>query len=241
MSSASRPSWRSSERLRLVPDGLDIVAVGGPKPEEGHGVPPLLLGGSRKARPTAATGRASAAIARQLSPPLGSGRVHAVHPLPAVSNRGLSPARRRRDRAGEPGARYRRAGAGVVARAAARRGAAGGEGHVVASDVLAARCWARAATVASPERRGADRVRGMCLLFLAPPFEDSSFDYVLCQQGLQFFPARAAAIGEMRRVSRPAQVSSGVASGRPLVPFGVYGDELAATGTEQPFPERVRQ
>ncbi len=37
----------------------------------------------------------------------------------------------------------------------------------------------------------------------ALPFEDGSFDLVTCQQGLQFFPDRAAALGEMRRVLVP--------------------------------------
>ena len=32
------------------------------------------------------------------------------------------------------------------------------------------------------------------------PFADGAFDVVLCQQGLQFFPDRAKALGEMRRV-----------------------------------------
>src|SRR5262249_30758363 len=35
------------------------------------------------------------------------------------------------------------------------------------------------------------------------PFADGAFDLVMCQQGLQFFPDRAAAIREMRRVLRP--------------------------------------
>jgi SAM-dependent methyltransferase len=37
----------------------------------------------------------------------------------------------------------------------------------------------------------------------ALPFADGSFDLVLCQQSVQFFPGRAAAVGEMRRVLRP--------------------------------------
>ena len=72
----------------------------------------------------------------------------------------------------------------------------------------------------------------------ALPFEDDSFDVVLCQQGLQFFPARATAVSEMRRVLRPGGMA-GVAvwaDGHPLEPFGVYGDELAAVGADQPFP-----
>jgi ubiquinone/menaquinone biosynthesis C-methylase UbiE len=35
---------------------------------------------------------------------------------------------------------------------------------------------------------------------IALPFEDESFDVIFCQQGLQFFPDRAAAVLEMRRV-----------------------------------------
>ncbi|MEE9255798.1 MAG: methyltransferase domain-containing protein [bacterium] len=35
------------------------------------------------------------------------------------------------------------------------------------------------------------------------PFEDGSFDLALCQQGLQFFPDRPAALAEMKRVLRP--------------------------------------
>ncbi len=37
----------------------------------------------------------------------------------------------------------------------------------------------------------------------AMPLPDASIDLVLCQQGLQFFPDRAAALGEMRRVLAP--------------------------------------
>ncbi|WP_157966345.1 methyltransferase domain-containing protein [Oceanibium sediminis] len=35
------------------------------------------------------------------------------------------------------------------------------------------------------------------------PFEDASFDLVLCQQALQFFPDKAAALAEVRRVLKP--------------------------------------
>lgn len=37
----------------------------------------------------------------------------------------------------------------------------------------------------------------------ALPFASSAFDVVVCQQGLQFFPDRLAALREMRRVLRP--------------------------------------
>jgi SAM-dependent methyltransferase len=35
------------------------------------------------------------------------------------------------------------------------------------------------------------------------PFADGSFDVVLCQQGLQYFPDRSLAVNEMARVLRP--------------------------------------
>ena len=35
------------------------------------------------------------------------------------------------------------------------------------------------------------------------PFDDESFDAVLCQQGLQFFPSKITALREMRRVAKP--------------------------------------
>ena len=35
------------------------------------------------------------------------------------------------------------------------------------------------------------------------PFPDNTFDLVLCQHGLQFFPDRAGAVREMRRVLKP--------------------------------------
>lgn len=124
-------------------------------------------------------------------------------------------------------------GTGVLARAAARR--TGSDGHVVASD-LSKPMLARAA--ATGMRNGAAPIEYVEASAEALPFEDGRFDVVLCQQGLQFIPARAVAVGEMRRVLRPGGVA-GIAvwaSGHPLEPFGAYGDELAAIGAEPPFP-----
>lgn len=39
---------------------------------------------------------------------------------------------------------------------------------------------------------------------VALPFADASFDLVLCQQGLQFFPDRPAAVRQMHRVLTPS-------------------------------------
>ena len=124
-------------------------------------------------------------------------------------------------------------GTGVVARAAARR--AGGRGRVMASDVSGPMLARSAAIEASEDAAwiGYQEASADAL-----PFEDASFDVVLCQQGLQFFPAQQAAVGEMRRVLRIGGVAgiSVWAHGHPLEPFGVYGDELAAVGAEPPFP-----
>jgi ubiquinone/menaquinone biosynthesis C-methylase UbiE len=46
------------------------------------------------------------------------------------------------------------------------------------------------------------KVSWHCASALTMPFADQSFDLVLCLQGLQFMPDFAAALGEMRRVSR---------------------------------------
>lgn len=124
-------------------------------------------------------------------------------------------------------------GTGIVARAAARR--AGRDGQVMATDVSGP-MLARSAAVARVD--GAAPIDYREASADALPFDDGAFDVVLCQQGLQFFPHRDVAVAEMRRVLRPGGVA-GIAvwaSGHPLEPFGVYGDELAASGAAEPFP-----
>ena len=56
----------------------------------------------------------------------------------------------------------------------------------------------------------------------AMPLSDSSFDVVLCQQGLQFFPDRAAGAREMRRVLAPG--------GRAVVACWLAADHQAFFG-----------
>jgi ubiquinone/menaquinone biosynthesis C-methylase UbiE len=85
-------------------------------------------------------------------------------------------------------------GTGFVARLAAQR--VGVKGRVVAIDlnpgmIEAAR---RTDTAITIDWRIGDAA--------ALPFDDSGFDAVLCQQGLQFFPDRIQALREMRRVLR---------------------------------------
>ncbi len=126
-------------------------------------------------------------------------------------------------------------GTGVAARRAALIAGAGGS--VTAIDLnepmLARGAAEPAADGAAPIafRRGAAD---------ALPFEDDSFDAVLCQQGLQFFGDRqAAAIAEMRRVVRPGgSVAAAVwASGYRLEPFGTYAEAMVATDVPEPFPQ----
>ncbi len=83
-------------------------------------------------------------------------------------------------------------GTGVVARLAAERMA---RGRVVGLDLNPGMlAVARSASHAGPP---IEWVEGSVLSL---PFDDSSFDLVLCQLGLQFFPDRPLALREMRRV-----------------------------------------
>jgi ubiquinone/menaquinone biosynthesis C-methylase UbiE len=83
-------------------------------------------------------------------------------------------------------------GTGVVARLAAERVGAGG--RVVGLD-LNPGMLAVARAIASPIP--IDWREGSAV---ALPFEEGAFDLVLCQQGLQFFPDRPAALRETHRV-----------------------------------------
>lgn len=83
-------------------------------------------------------------------------------------------------------------GTGIVARMAADRGA-----RVVGSDINAG-MLAQAARCSE----------GLGVRYEAAdaqdlPFEDESFDLIICQQGLQFFPEKAGALAECFRVLRP--------------------------------------
>ncbi len=81
-------------------------------------------------------------------------------------------------------------GTGVVARYAAPRA-----GHVVGADVNAGMLAVAARIAPQLEWVQAD--------IAALPFEDDTFDLVLCQQALQFVPDHAAALAELQRVLAP--------------------------------------
>jgi ubiquinone/menaquinone biosynthesis C-methylase UbiE len=88
-------------------------------------------------------------------------------------------------------------GTGVVARQAASR--VGTQGHVVGVD-LNARMLAMARTLPQPSGAPIEWKEGTAT---ALPFPETTFDVVLCQQGLQFFPDKAAALRDMQRVLVP--------------------------------------
>ncbi|HEU4368132.1 MAG TPA: methyltransferase domain-containing protein [Methylomirabilota bacterium] len=86
-------------------------------------------------------------------------------------------------------------GTGVVTRLVAERVGSSGRaaGLDVNADMLAA---ARTASPGSRIEWHEGRAQAL-------PFPDGTFDVVLCQQGLQFFPDRTAGLREMRRVLVP--------------------------------------
>lgn len=88
-------------------------------------------------------------------------------------------------------------GTGVVARYAVP--AVGSTGQVVGVDVNES-MLAMARTVSPPSGASLEWRQSDAL---ALPFPDATFEVVLCQQGLQYFPERATALREMARVLVP--------------------------------------
>jgi ubiquinone/menaquinone biosynthesis C-methylase UbiE len=124
-------------------------------------------------------------------------------------------------------------GPGPVARLAAS--AVGPEGRVVASDISPAMLAVAAAKPAAATSAPIEYVECSATALEAA---SDSFDAVLCQQGLQFFPDRAASVGEMRRVARRdgVVVVSTWASERPLGLFGPMAEVLQLAGVAEPYP-----
>ena len=87
-------------------------------------------------------------------------------------------------------------GTGIVARVVADRQA--GDGRVVGVDLNPGMLSVARRTRPELEWRQGD--------VGALPFPDRSFDRVLCQMALMFFPDRSAALREMARVTRPGGV-----------------------------------
>jgi ubiquinone/menaquinone biosynthesis C-methylase UbiE len=89
-------------------------------------------------------------------------------------------------------------GPGTVARLAALR--LGPRGRVVATDIALPMLEIATAKPALGEAAPIDYVESPAAPLAAP---SATFDKVLCQQGLQFFPDRQGALREMRRVLKP--------------------------------------
>ncbi len=122
------------------------------------------------------------------------------------------------------------AGTGVVSRQAAA--AVGDDGRVIASDISE---WMLAQVARDDDNAG---IEALVCSATALDLTDSVVDVVLCQQGVQFFPDREAALDEMRRVLRPggtAAVAVWLAGPR-LDPFATYGEVLQSCGVDEPFP-----
>lgn len=89
-------------------------------------------------------------------------------------------------------------GTGVAARLAARM--LGRDGRVAALDADAGMLATARRTPADPAAAAIAWHQGDALSL---PFRDGSFDYIVCLEGLQFFPDRRKGLREMRRVLRP--------------------------------------
>ena len=89
-------------------------------------------------------------------------------------------------------------GPGTVARIAAER--LGPQGHVVGADFSEAMI---AIARAKPQNAGAAPIEYLVSPAAPLDVDDEAFDVVTCQQGLQFFPDRAAATREMHRALKP--------------------------------------
>jgi ubiquinone/menaquinone biosynthesis C-methylase UbiE len=86
-------------------------------------------------------------------------------------------------------------GTGIVARAAATR--VGPDGHVVGIDINPGMI---AVARSLPPAKNEAPIKWLERSALDLQLKNASFDAVLCQQGLQFFPDKAVALKEMRRV-----------------------------------------
>jgi ubiquinone/menaquinone biosynthesis C-methylase UbiE len=90
-------------------------------------------------------------------------------------------------------------GPGTVARLAAMR--VGPQGRVVATDIAQPMLDIAKSKIQPPSSAPIEYLQSPAAPLAAAT---GSFDAVLCQQGLQFFPDRAAALLEMRRVLKPS-------------------------------------
>lgn len=110
-------------------------------------------------------------------------------------------------------------GTGIVARTAAER--VGGDGRVVGLDLNEAMLTVGRRVAPDIEWRQGDAAD--------LPFPDDSFDTVLCQMALMFFPDRTKALGEMGRVAN-ADATIGLVVPSSLKSQPAYGPFVDAVG-----------
>lgn len=125
------------------------------------------------------------------------------------------------------------AGTGIVTRLAAER--VGTSGRVVACDISPAMLETIAARPPAP---GAAAIETVLAPADALGLDDGGFDFAVCQQGMPFFPDRAGAVRELRRVLRPggrAAVEVWVEGGG-LLPFQPMSDVVRDAGATPPYP-----
>jgi ubiquinone/menaquinone biosynthesis C-methylase UbiE len=124
-------------------------------------------------------------------------------------------------------------GPGTVARLAAAQ--TGADGAVVACDISAE--MLAVASAREPEPGAAPISYRECPAE-ALIADDESFELALCQQGLQFFPDRVGALGEMRRTLREGgkALVSTWAREHPLGLFGPIAETLRELGLREPYP-----
>ncbi len=124
-------------------------------------------------------------------------------------------------------------GPGTVALLAARL--VGAQGRVVASDISPAMLELAATAPIEP---GSARVEVVECSADELPTAEASFELVLCQQGLQFFPDRPGALRELRRVLAPGGSAflSTWAVERPLGLFGPMAEAMRGAGVAEPVP-----
>ena len=112
-------------------------------------------------------------------------------------------------------------GTGLLARLAAAR--VGKSGHVTGLDINAG-MLAVAREMGHSHDLPINWVEGSAVAMTLP---DASFDVIVCQQGLQFFPDREAALREMRRVLVPGgRVALSVWKSKPSPYNRAVGDAL---------------
>jgi len=123
-------------------------------------------------------------------------------------------------------------GTGIVARKAAGRVGPGGRIAAVDSNEGMLRVAKECAA-----REGAAGIEWYQSDVSRMPFSSGEFDTVLCQQGLQFFPDKTAALREMRRVLAPQGTLALSVWGRPeksphvLVIFDVFSEYFGEDST----------